>query len=187
MPVMAAVVQIAINLKMPRISHPMNHLDHWSSLVSNQEASPGMGPSSQGHWWFIGNHRLRRDWRIKRESFLKEIEELRQVSNFQFIQVTERKVLMNSVSCIYNKKKWNTGLHELWLIIAKEIITMTLIGPCKMSSLSPKFFSACSKFPDVHCLGPICLSRTIWGWEGVISSSSQLRSPFHGSVSLNCW
>ena len=42
MPVMAAVVQIAINLKMPRISHPMNRLDHWSSLVSNQEASPGM-------------------------------------------------------------------------------------------------------------------------------------------------
>ena len=31
----------------------------------------------------------------KRESFLKEIEELRQVYNLQFIQVTERKVLLN--------------------------------------------------------------------------------------------
>ena len=96
MPVMAAVVQIAINLKMPRISHPMNHLDRWSSLVSNQEASPAMGPSSQGHWQFIGNHRLHRDQRIKRESFFKEIEELRQVYNLPFIQVTECKVLMNS-------------------------------------------------------------------------------------------
>ena len=66
MPVTAAVVQIAINPKMPKISHPMNHLDHWSSLVSNQEASPAMGPASQGHWRFIGNHGLCRDQRIKK-------------------------------------------------------------------------------------------------------------------------
>ena len=39
----AAVVQIAINPQMPRISHPMNHLDCQSSLVSNQEASSAMG------------------------------------------------------------------------------------------------------------------------------------------------
>ena len=95
MPVIAAVVQIAINPQMPRISHPMNHLDHWSSLVSNWEASPAVGPSSQGRWRFIGNHRLHRDRRIKRDSFLKETEELRQVYNLQFIQVTERKVLLN--------------------------------------------------------------------------------------------
>ena len=43
----AAVVQIAIHLKMPRISHPMYRLDHWSNLVSNQEASPAMEPSSR--------------------------------------------------------------------------------------------------------------------------------------------
>ena len=91
----ASVVQIAINPQMPRISHPTNHLDHWSSLVSNQEASPAMRPSSQGHWRFIGNHRLCQDQRIKRESFLQEIEELRQVSNLQFMQVTEHKVLLN--------------------------------------------------------------------------------------------
>ena len=59
MPVMAAVVQIAINPQMPKTSHPMNHLDHWSNLVSNREASPAMRPSSQGRWRFIGNHRLR--------------------------------------------------------------------------------------------------------------------------------
>ena len=76
---MATVVQIAINLKMPKISHPMNRLDHGSNLVSNQEASPAMGPSSQGHWRFIGNYRLLRDQRIKRDSFLKETEVLRQV------------------------------------------------------------------------------------------------------------
>ena len=52
----AAVVQVAINPNVPRISHPMNHLDHWSNLVSNQEASLAMGPSFQGS---IGNHRLR--------------------------------------------------------------------------------------------------------------------------------
>ena len=94
MPVMAAVVQIAINPKMPRTSHPMNPLDHWSTLASNREASPAMGPSSQGCWKFIGNHRLHRDRRIKRDSFLKETEELRQVYNLQFIQVTEHKVLL---------------------------------------------------------------------------------------------
>ena len=72
----AAVVQIAIYPKMPRISHPMNCLDCWKSLVSNQEASPAMGPSSQDCWRFIGNHRLHQDRRIKRDSFLKETEEL---------------------------------------------------------------------------------------------------------------
>ena len=92
---MAAVLQIAINLKMSTISHPVNRLDHRSSLVSNREASPATGPSFQGRWRFIGNHRLRRDRRIKRDSFLKETEELRQVYNLQFIQVTERKVLLN--------------------------------------------------------------------------------------------
>ena len=46
MPATAAVVQIAINPQMPRISHPMNGLDHQSNLVSNREASPAMGPSS---------------------------------------------------------------------------------------------------------------------------------------------
>ena len=95
MPVTAAVVQIAINPQMPRITHPMNSLDHWSSLISNREASPAMGPSSQGRWRFIGNHRLRQDRRIKRDSFLKETEELRQVYNLQFIKVTERKILLN--------------------------------------------------------------------------------------------
>ena len=59
----------------------MNHLERWSNLVSNREASPAMGPSSQGQWRFIGNHRLCQDRRIKRESFLKEIEKLRQVYN----------------------------------------------------------------------------------------------------------
>ena len=89
----AAVVQIAINPKMPRVSHPMIRLDHWSSLVSSLEASPAMGPFSQGLWRFIGSHKLRRDRRIKRESFLKEIEELRQVYGLQLTQVTECKVL----------------------------------------------------------------------------------------------
>ena len=79
----AAVVQMAINPNMPRISHPMNRLDHWSNLVSNQEASPAMGPSSQGHWRFIGNHKLCQDRRIKRDSFFRKIEELRQVYSLQ--------------------------------------------------------------------------------------------------------
>ena len=73
----------------------MNRLDCWSHLVSNWEASLAMGLSSQGHWRFIGNRRLCQDQIIKRDSFLKEIEELRQVYNFQFMQVTECKVLVN--------------------------------------------------------------------------------------------
>ena len=68
----AAVVQIAINPKMSRISHPVNRLDHPSSLVSNQEASPAMGPSSQGRWRFIGNHRLRQDQKSKGIHFLRK-------------------------------------------------------------------------------------------------------------------
>ena len=91
----AAVVQIAINPKILKISHPMNRLDCWSNLVNNQEVSPAMGPSSQGYWRLIGNHRLCRDGRIKRELFFKEIGELRQVYNLQFMQVTEPKVLLN--------------------------------------------------------------------------------------------
>ena len=83
---------------MPRIYHPVNCLDHQSNLVNNQEASPAMGPSFQGHWRSTGNHSLRRDRSIKKDSFfffLREIEELRQVYNLQSIQVTERKVLLN--------------------------------------------------------------------------------------------
>ena len=57
----AAVVQMAINPQMPRISHPMNHLDGRSTLVSNWEASPTMGSSSQGRWRSIDNHRLHPD------------------------------------------------------------------------------------------------------------------------------
>ena len=91
----ASVVQIAINPQMPRISHPTNRLDHWSNLVCNWEAIPALEPSSQGRWIFIGNHRLHQDRRIKRDSFLKETEALRQVYNLQFIQVTEHKVLLN--------------------------------------------------------------------------------------------
>ena len=76
MPVTAAGVEIAINPKMPRTSRPMNRSDRRSSLVSHREASPAMGPSSQGRWRCIGNHRLCRDGRIKRDSFPKETEEL---------------------------------------------------------------------------------------------------------------
>ena len=61
MPAAVAVVQMAISPQMPRTSHPMNCLDHRSNLVSNREVSPAMGPSSQGHWRSIGNHRLRRE------------------------------------------------------------------------------------------------------------------------------
>ena len=71
----------------------MNCLDRQSNLVSNWEANPAMGPSSQGRWRFIGNHRLRRDQRIKRDSFFIEIEELRQVYSLQSIEVTELIVL----------------------------------------------------------------------------------------------
>ena len=61
MPATAAVVQMAVNPQVPRINHPMNRLDPRSNLVSNWEASPAMGPSSQGRWRSTGNHRLCRD------------------------------------------------------------------------------------------------------------------------------
>ena len=86
---------MAISPKMPRLSHPMNYLDCQNNLVSTREASPAMGPSSQGHWRSTDNHRLHRIWRIKEDLFSREIEELRQIYNLQSIQVTERKVLLN--------------------------------------------------------------------------------------------
>ena len=92
MPATAPVMQMAINPKMPRINHPMNHLDSWSTLACNWEASPAMGPSSQGYWRSTGIHRPHRDGKIKRDSFFREIEELRQVCNMQSIQLTEYKV-----------------------------------------------------------------------------------------------
>ena len=73
----AAMVQMAINPKMPRINHLMNRLDHRSNSVSNWEASLAMGPSFQGRWRSTGNHRVCRDRRIKRDSFFRKIEELR--------------------------------------------------------------------------------------------------------------
>ena len=96
----------------------MNRLDRRSNLVNNLEASPAMGPSFQGRWRFIGNHRLCRDRRIKTESFRKEIEELRQVYNLQYMQVIEHKVLLNckfqfTILYSYNKSKWNTGLYTI--------------------------------------------------------------------------
>ena len=45
--------------------------------------------------------------------------------------------------------KWDTGLYKIWLIIAKEIVTMTTTGPCEKSGPSPKYFGARSKFPNV--------------------------------------
>ena len=61
MPVTAAVGQMTINPQMPRINHPVSSLDRHRNLVSNQEASPTVGPSFQGCWRSTGNHRLHRD------------------------------------------------------------------------------------------------------------------------------
>ena len=36
----------------------------------------------------------------------------------------------------------------------KEIVFMTMIGLCEMSSLSPKFFGVCNKFLDVSLFRP---------------------------------
>ena len=53
----AAVVRMAVDPKMPRIKHLINHLDRQSNLVSNWEVSLDMGSSFQGHWKSTGNHR----------------------------------------------------------------------------------------------------------------------------------
>ena len=67
MSVTAAVVQMAINPKMPRINHLMNRLDRQSNLESNGEASLAMGSSLQGRWRSAGNQRLHHDRRVKRD------------------------------------------------------------------------------------------------------------------------
>ena len=194
-PVTAAVVQIAVNPQMPRISHPMNRLDHRSSFVSIREASPAMGPSSQGSWRFIRNHRLCGDRRLKRDSFLKEVEVLRQVYSLQFIQVTEYKVLLNCKLPIAPKlpkppytREGNTGLYDIWLIITKEMVSMTTIGPCEMSSPSPKFFGAHRKFPDVPLFRPNLFIEDDWRTRGCHSTVKPAKKSFvlvmfHCSVS----
>ena len=66
--------------------------------------------------------------------------------------------------------KWDIGLYKMWLIIAKEIVTMTTTGLREMSSPSLKFSDVGSKFLCFiymsHSSGPICLSRTIPGVGG---------------------
>ena len=75
MPVTAAVVQIAIDPKMPKISHPMTRLDCRSNLVSNLGASPAMGLCRLSR--ATGDLLVTIDYvEIKRDSFLKETEEL---------------------------------------------------------------------------------------------------------------
>ena len=75
------MVQVAINPKVPRICHRMNRLNHWSSLVSNREASLAMGPSSQP----TGDLLVTTDYveieESKRVHFLRK-QELRQVYDF---------------------------------------------------------------------------------------------------------
>ena len=58
----------------------------------------------------------------------------------------------NKYNC--NKRKGNTSLYEIWFIIMKEIVIMTTIGLCEMSSPSFKFFGVRSKFPDVSLFRP---------------------------------
>ena len=68
-----------------------------------------------------------------------------------------------------NKRKWDTGLYKTWLIIAKEIVTMTTTGPYEMSGPSPKLFCAlvlAASFQMAHCSGPLFIEdnpRTRWG------------------------
>ena len=45
----------------------------------------------------------------------------------------------------------------------KEIVFMTVIGLCEMSSLSPKFFGVCSKFLDVSLFKPNLFIKNDWG------------------------
>ena len=63
--------------------------------------------------------------------------------------------------------KWDTGLYKIWLIIAKEIVTMTTTGPCEKSGPSPKYFGARSKFPNVSLFRPTLFiednPRKSWG------------------------
>ena len=50
--------------------------------------------------------------------------------------------------------KWDTGLYKIWLIILKEIVTMTTTDPCEMSGLSPKFSGVGSKLLSVPLFRP---------------------------------
>ena len=61
------------------------------------------------------------------------------------------------------KGSGDTGLYKIRLIIAKEIVTMTMTGLCEMSSPSPRFFAVAASFHVlyVYSSGPICLSRMI--------------------------
>ena len=50
---------------------------------------------------------------------------------------------------------------------------MTTTGPCEMSGLSPKFFGAGSKFPDVPLFRPVCLSRRRRGCHSTIKPAKK--------------
>ena len=61
----------------------------------------------------------------------------------------------------------------------KEIVSMTTIGPCEMSSPRPKFLSACSKFPDVSLFKPNLFIKDDSRMRG---SHSTVKSPKKSSV-----
>ena len=79
----------------------MNHLDCWSNLLTGKQVQT-WGLLSRA----AGDLLVTTDYvEIKRDSFLKETEELRQVYNLQFIQITELvKVLLNCKCLIATTK-----------------------------------------------------------------------------------
>ena len=83
---------------------------------------------------------------------------------------------------------WDTGLYKMWLIIAKEIVTMTTTGPCEMSGLSPKFLGAGNKFPYVPLFRPTLFIQDDSRRRGCHytikpGKKSFVMVTFHGSVS----
>ena len=90
-----AVVQMAVDPKMPRMKHLINRLDCQSNLVSNWKVSLAMGPSFQGRWRLLATTDYVEIEESKGIRFFREIEELRQVYTLQSIQVTKCKVLLN--------------------------------------------------------------------------------------------
>ena len=74
------------------------------------------------------------------------------MSVFSFNNFCIKAMVNSTYNC--NKRKGNTSLYEIWLIIMKEIVTMTTIGICELSSPSSKFFGVRSKFPDVSLFRP---------------------------------
>ena len=82
---------------------------------------------------------------------------LDQLSLFSVNNFCIKTLVNNKYNC--NKRKGNSSLYEIWLIIMKEIVWLWLVSVKYLVQVS-SFLVFAASFQTFHCLDPIYLLRT---------------------------